>query len=405
MMKNLKYITIAVFCLSIALIPGTLSAQSIFGLNFIGEHNLGGNGRYSATGYSGIAFPDTNSALPLNPASLSDLSSVTFSIFEMFNLSRVNTKQETSDQNRFVLPFASIAVPLKDGLVLGIGYKTRFFGRGNFTSEKEVDFTPQPRELYEFNSSLYTIPFTLAWRPLDWLRLGTALQIDRGSIKDEVYIYFDDPAYNSISSVRTRGFSGISWSLSALVKLHPRVWIGASFDDKVDYSVEEVVQYSRWILNTESTYDFTLPAAWSAGMAVAVTNRWWVSSSFWTREAPEPAGFEHLEGSLSDESVISFGIERRTGSDGGKLSRMPLRFGYYENRWHLEFPAGQQVVSRFFTIGSGFGMPGGPGGIDFTIEAGKIGSVSDNGIDEKVLRLGLSLDLSEKWTRRKDDRH
>ncbi|MCK4538691.1 MAG: hypothetical protein KAV42_07845 [Candidatus Krumholzibacteria bacterium] len=405
-MKNLKYILMTVFCVSIALFPGDLAGQSIFGLNFIGEHNLGGNSRYSATGYSGIAFPDTNSALTLNTATLSDLSSVTFSIFEMFNLSRVNTELETSDQNRFVLPFASVAVPVKDGLVLGVGYRTRFFGRGNFSQESDVDFTPRPMELYEFNSSLYTVPFSLAWRPLDWLRLGGEVQIDRGSIKDEVYVYFpDEPLYSSMSSIRTRGFSGTSWSLSALVKLHPRVWVGASFDDKVDYSVEEVIQYSLSRLDTVSTYDFTLPSAWSAGVAVAVTDRWWVSSSYWTREAPEPSGFEHLEGSLSDESVISFGIERRAGSDGGKLSGMPLRFGYYENRWHLEFPAGQQVVSRFFTLGSGFGMPGGPGGIDFTVEVGKIGSVADNGIDEKVLRLGLSMSLSEKWSRRKEDRH
>lgn len=84
---------------------------------------------------------------------------------------------------------------------------------------------------------------------------------------------------------------------------------------------------------------------------------------------------------------------------------MPLRLGYYEDRWHVEIPDGSRVVSRFFSVGSGFGMPGGPGGIDVTLEFGKIGSVSDNAIDEKVFRVGIGMSLTEKWTKRRVERH
>lgn len=397
--------TVAILAVMLATFSATVAAQSIYGLNFIGEHNLGGAARYAALGYSGIALPDTNHALTMNPASLAGLSSMTFSIYESMSLSRIGTEEVSSDQTRFQLPSVIVAVPLTRGLVASLGYKTRFFGKAEFEFDREVDFSPAPHELYKLNSSLYSAPLSLAWKPVEWLSVAGAFQIENGSIKDEVYVYFDNQEYRSSSSIRTRGFSGNSWALSALARVHRRLWLGVVFDDEIEYTVDETFEYSDGGTDSISTYDFTLPAAWSVGLAAGLTDRWWLTSSFWMRKAPKPDGFEHLEGSLRDETVISVGVERKARKEGSLFSRMPIRVGYYENRIHLEFPAGEPVVSRFFTLGSGFPMPGGPGGIDFSMEFGRIGSVSANGIDEKVVRFGLSMSLSEKWTKRKVERH
>ncbi len=404
-MKKTMFRISCIFSLALIAAPVRVEAQSIFGLNFIGEHCNPGGARYSAIGYSGIAVPDTSDALTINPASLAGLRSFTFSIFEVTSMSKVNTIDRTSDQTRFQFPSAMIAIPVSRGLTLGIGYRTRFAGRAEFDRYQDVDFTPTPRELYKFNCSLYSVPITIAWMPLERLSVSGSIQLEKGSIKDEVYTFFDDTDYKSVHSIRTRGFSGTSWSASALFMAHPRLWLGASFDDAIGYSVEETIEYTLDRLQTVSRYDFTLPAAWSAGAGFGITGRWWLTSSFWMRSAPEAAGFGLFEGSLDDETIVSFGIERRAGAEGRRWSRMPLRMGYHEDRWHIEFPSGRQVVSRFFSVGTGFGMPGGPGGIDFTLEFGKTGSVSGNSIDEKIFRFGLSMSLSEKWTRRRIERH
>ncbi|HSG29450.1 MAG TPA: hypothetical protein VLA34_13295 [Candidatus Krumholzibacterium sp.] len=396
---------ILVLFIGLALCASAASAQSIFSLNFLGQHLSAGDARGSALGYSSLAVVDTLSAIPANKASLSWINSITLSLYEVSSISRVNTETETSNQNRFMLPSAHLVVPIREGLVAGIGFNTRFAGRGEMTFVRDFDYSPVPKELYETNISLYSVPVSLSWRPADWISFSGEVQIEKGSTKDEVYVYFEEPLFASMSSIRTRGFSGTSWGVSMLMRVHPRFFVGAAFDDGVDYTVEETREYSLSRLDTVFTYDFELPPAWSAGIAVGLSDRWWLSSSFWMREAPDPVGFENLRGDLSDQTVLSFGLERRRSGEGGKIAKMPLRFGYYEDRWHLEFPSGEQIVSRFFTVGSGFGMPGGPGRIDYTLEFGKTGSVSSNRVDEKTFRLGISMSLSERWSKRKVERH
>ena len=403
MRRKAVSIFIAVITTSL-LVSGAVSSQSVFGLNFIGEHRFGGNARTAALGNSGIALADTSNAITMNPASLSDLSRVTFSLFEVLSFSRIEYADIQSNQTRFQLPSVAVAVPLREGLVFSLGYRTRFEGKSDFIFRSEFEDT-YINEKHELNSSLFSVPFVVAWRPADWLRVSGELQFERGSIKDEVSVYFDDPLYNAVSSLRTRSFSSGSWAVSMLMRIHPRLWVGGSYDESIDYTVNESIKYTRESLNESSTWDFSLPAAFSTGVAAGITDRWWLTGSYWARQAPEPAGFPQFEGALGDENLFAFGIERRSGAEGGIISRIPLRIGFYRNRWHLEFPEGEPVVSSFFTVGSGFSMPGGPGDLDLTLEFGKIGSVENNKIDEKVFRLGISMNFSETWSRRKIVRH
>ncbi|MBN1164028.1 MAG: hypothetical protein JXB45_05595 [Candidatus Krumholzibacteriota bacterium] len=383
------------------LFSGRIFAQSVFGLNFLGEHRFRGSARSVALGYSALALPDTNNAITMNTASLADLTSVTFSLYEVLGMSSVGYGEKKVDQNRFQLPSALLAVPLRKGLVLGLGYRTRFSGRGDFAFRRSVTDSPALWEVYKLHSSLFSVPFSLSGKVGDWLKLGGELQIDRGGIKDEVAVLIPREDYRTVYSFRNRRFSATSWAGFLQLQVHPRVSLGIGYDGQVEYSVEERIDYDYVALDSTASWDFTLPAAFSAGIAVNILSRWYISSTFWMRDAPYPSGYKQFEGILSDERLLAFGIERQAEAEGGFFSRVPLRLGYYENRWHLQFPAGEQVISRFFTLGSGYPMPGGPGSLDFVCEFGKIGSVDRNRVDETVFRFGLSLSVSEKWSRRK----
>jgi hypothetical protein len=59
------------------------------------------------------------------------------------------------------------------------------------------------------------------------------------------------------------------------------------------------------------------------------------------------------------------------------------------------------VDSRFITFGSGFGLPGGPGQVDLSFEFGQVGSVGNNGVDERVVRMAIGLSVAESWSKRK----
>lgn len=383
---------------------GPAEAQSVFGLEFLGEHRYFANARQHALGLSAFAVPDSTSAISANAASLADLSRLTFSIFEQLGSSSIRNADTSAVENRFQLPSVMLAVPLRRGLVCGVGYRTRFEGKGDFSFSRSVEGVPATLEIYEHRSSLFTVPFTLAWKATDWASVAGELQLERGSIKDDAIVSINSTDYQPAVSERLRSFSGTSAAVSFLLKPHERITVGAHWNSAIDYNVSETFSYTRAELDSASEYDFSLPAAFGAGAAFGATERWWVSAYFWQRSAPEPDGFPQLAGSIGDERLISFGVERRRQSAGSFFSRIPIRLGFYEDRWHLERPEGRPVKSRFFTLGSGFALPGGPGMVDITFELGQIGSVSGNGLDERVFRIGLGISASEAWSKRKEER-
>ena len=388
------------------LLPGAAAGQSVFGVNYLGEHRHRGNARQRSLGCSAIAVSDTVSAIGQNTAALADLRFITFSIYEALGMSSIGREGEESlGQSRFQLPSVMLAVPVRRGLVFGIGYRTRFEGRGDFGVTTEVPGVGPAQDLYTRRSSLFTVPLSAAWRPFDWLRVAGELQIERGSIFDEISAELREGSFEPAVSKRTRRFSGTSWSTSALARLHPRLWVGVSLDAGVSYEVEEEFAYSRSDLDSTGVYDFDLPPAWGAGAAVGVTGRWWLSASYWFREKPGAEGFPALEGHLEDERLLSFGVERRAdpGAAGG-LSRLPLRLGFRTGAWHLTYPLGEELTATFLTLGTGIRMPGGPGTIDLSLELGRIGSEQANGIDEQTVRIGIGINVSGRWTRRGRDR-
>jgi hypothetical protein len=297
-----------------------------------------------------------------------------------------------------------LGIPLRKGLVVGLGYRTRFEGKGDLAYEREIEGAPTAAEVYDHRSGLFTVPLSIAWGITPWARVGGAFQLERGSIKDASRIEFNSTSYRDVESRRDRTFSGTSWNASALVQVHPRISVGAAVNSATEYAVDEAFTYTRSDFDSISQYDFTLPLAWEVGAALEITGRWWLSSHFWQRRAPGHDGFPQLAGSIGDERLISLGLERRRVASGSFFSRIPLRFGFYEDRWHFEHPDGRPVKSRFVTLGSGFDLPGGPGAIDLSLEMGQIGSISDNGLDERVIRLAVGLSASEAWSLRKTKR-
>lgn len=406
-----RYIKITLLLLVAVSVSGNTAGQSIFSLNYIGEHQFRGGARSIALGLSALAVQDSNMAGTMNTATLSDLSAVTLSVTEKLHMSRISYQKEESNQSRFLLPSVVVAVPLTEGLVFSAGYRTRFAGRADFTFPGELvgdesSSASEPSEEYELDSSLYSVPFGLSWRINEWVSIGGELQIERGSITDGVTITFENSDYGSSHSERKRTFSATSWSLSFLAKLHPRFYIAGVFDGGIGYSVNEYITHARSEFNSTDSWSFDLPPAYSGGVAVGLSDRWWITSAFWLRDAPDASGFSVFQGALGTEKLYSVGLERRADKKGNNwFSRMPLRMGFYENTWHIEIPGGEPVKSRFFTLGSGFGIPGGDGNLDWTLEFGRVGSTERNGIDETVFRFSVSLGISEAWEKRIIEKH
>lgn len=404
-MRNRIFAAALAAALAFAAAPNAPAfGQSIFGLNYLGEHGFTGSARYRALGLSSYAVIDSAGAVAANPASLADLTRLTFSLVEILSVSNVRSGSEAAYESRFQLPSVMFGVPLRKGLVLGMGYRTEFAGKGDFTFEYPIEGSSTAYEVYRHRSGLFNVPLSLAWRPVAWARVAGVYHIERGSIEDAYTVEYKKQYYSAVESKRVRSFSGSSWSGSVLMSVHPRVSLGLGWNSGVAYEGDETFRYSRAEFDSIAAWRFELPSSWEAGAAFGIAERYWVSAHFWTRGAPETRGYEQLAGSIGDERLVALGVEKRPSGTGSFFTRIPLRLGFYENRWHLEYPAGNPVKSRFITFGSGFDLPGGPGKVDLSFEIGKIGSIGDNGVDERVFRMAIGLSASETWSRRKTPR-
>ena len=397
----------AALATALILAAGSLApavAQSTFGINFLGEHQFPGSARYRALGFSSYAVIDTAGAISANPATMADLTRLTFSLVEILSVTNVRSGSAAAYLSRFQLPSVMIGVPVRKGLVLGFGYRTAFTGKGDFSFEFPIDSSATAYEVFRHRSGLFNVPLSLAWRPVSWARVAGAYQLERGSIEDAYRVEFRRDYYASVESKRVRSFSGSSFSGSVLLNVYPRLSLGLGWNSGVAYEGDETFRYSRTEFDSVAAWRFKLPSFWEAGAAFGITERWWLSAHFWRRSAPETRGFEQLAGSIGQERLAAIGVEKRGGQAGGFFTRIPLRLGFYENRWHLEYPAGRPVKSRFVTFGTGFNLPGGPGQIDLSFEIGQIGSVGNNGVDERVFRMAIGLSASETWSRRRTER-
>jgi hypothetical protein len=395
----------ATVAILVLLMHGRAQAQSIYGMNYIGEAVHMGSSRHQALGYSAVAVQDTSNSVSPNPASTADLNMVTLSVQQVLSSSRVYFLEYYSRQTRYQVPSFTVSFPIRKGLVLTSGYRTRYLGRADFAYERDVEGAPTAYESYKLDSSLYLIPVIAAWRPTDAIRIAGELQFNFGSVIDKVDVWFDDENYLDTTAKRQRNYSGVSWGASLLLKVHPRFWLGCNFDGAVDYRVDETVDNTVSALDSSATFHYTLPLAWEVGLAANAFGRWWVSSSYSMRQVAEPAGFPQLEGNVGDETHLAFGIECRASNEGHILNQLPIRLGFYMDKWHLQFPAGQEIRSTFFTVGSAIPLGNTPGAIDYTFEFGRVGSKEENLVEENVFRFGLSLSVAEAWSRRSTQKH
>ena len=250
------------------LLPCGANAQSIYGTNYIGEAVHKGSSRHEALGFSTVAVQDTVNSVSGNPAATADLSMVTLTVQQVLSGSRVYFLDYSSRQTRYTIPTFTASFPLRNGLVITTGFRTRFYGRADFSYQIDVEGAPAAFQNYKLDSNLYVIPVIFAWRPVNSLRLAGELQFNLGSVIDKVNVWFDDLDYTNVDSKRRRSYTALSWGAAALWEIHPRIWLGASIDGPVNYNVEEVIENTVSVLDTTTTFDYRLPLAFDVGIAV-----------------------------------------------------------------------------------------------------------------------------------------
>jgi hypothetical protein len=378
--------------------------ESIFSLHFLGISEETGDVRARSQGILGIALPETQSAVVLNPAAHAWLSRMTLSVMGLAGqrTSEDAARQDTQGLARF--PHARFALPLPGDVVLSAG----FLGLRNFRSEFQLparSVTGLPyQQSFERGGTLYTMPVGLARAIGSRVQLGVTLDFVLGTV-DEAWTTSGD----SLVALRTRRrdtFSGRSATVGAVVRPWPALRIGATVSPsvKIDRSARTTIEDARIASGDNALRDTTVlsevrfPATWRAGASFDVGSHWTVAADALRRDWADYDGRLYEAEGVGLESRVGGGVEFRPQRPQW-WGRLAYRAGVSRTTWPQRV-GGQRLRETTVHVGTGFDLKGGFGRLDLGFEYGRAGSLASNGHHENSWRFLLGLSGQETWRRR-----
>lgn len=398
MTRRLGCIVFAVAVVA-ALAPGA-RAESIFGLNLVGERIDAGDARAMALGGAGQLLDDSLAVLQLNPAMISIANKVTFGVSQYFasDLSRSEAGQEQEVGAKFT-GFA-FTFPLFTKFTLGFAYRGRYDPDGGFTTHDVSSAGDPYRTEFIREGGLNSYQFMAATRVTRFARLGGYVSYETGRLKNRWNTIFDSSAQQPAYNIQDRTMSGTGWGAGAVISPSRSVMLGVVYEGKIDYDVDVLERYTNSAASGSYGESMTLPAALTASAA-------WHGRHFAAYATASMRDFKNFEGlafpadRLEREESAGLGVEYLRGFPlFGR--RFPVRLSMSYERLPYTYPEGERVQRVVAALGTGLILSDGRGKIDFAIQTGRIGSRNTNGLDTRVLRLFVGISGAEIWKHKRE---
>jgi long-subunit fatty acid transport protein len=373
--------------------------ESIFGHLGFGVPEEGVSVRSRGMGNVTTALPRIHFTFR-NPAALSAFDRTGISIGALLQTRTPEDELAESRQNSVEVPFLQLAFPLVGGLVLGGGYYRYLDFDGFVDTSTTFGGDTLPVRL-ETDGGISVLSPQLAMRFSRLLRVGAGLDFYTGSRERRRRIEFDPDVAVPTADSTEHGFRSLGVSAGVHVEPVPGLLLGGawrsgtSLEGELDVDDDEDDGGAP-----RPEIEVKLPPSWSVGASYRFGPRMTVAAeaefASWSDFAVE--GVRDPEG--EDTSAFGAGVEvmlpRRilllpedaTLRAGARTRTLPRRFG------------GAEVRERAVSVGFGHVVGIGASALDLALEVGRRGSVSDNGIAEGFLRLGVSLAGFEQWASR-----
>jgi len=376
------------------------AGESVFSSLGLGESSRPTTARGTALGGSGIALADSVSGSFLNPASASLLRRLTISVVFSPELRypdglRGASKNWSSrlDAVEVILPFPR-SVALSAGLLLWGDMNSSAEWSGETSSEEFLG-------RYEREGGVFSFPchLSVGFRNRLFVAGGAdVVQINSREIWEKDFHSAD---YQDSRDVLDGSFSGARPSFSILLRWPEKLTLGFILQGAADLdgSLTTEPMFGKEFKNDSSLH---LPASYGAGLSFHPVPGWMfvIEGSRVSWGDLRIADSSPLPDRLSRGFAV--GLEKTSTRRAGTwVSRLPLRIGYRHESQPFDWPEGETVLSQMITLGTGFSLTEKTSRLDLAVAVGRIGDVSKNGVEERVIRLRVSFTASERWQRKR----
>jgi opacity protein-like surface antigen len=384
--------------LGLLVVAGGARAESIFGLNLLGERVDVGDARVSALGGFVQILDDSLGVLQYNPAALAWSKRVSFGVAGCFT-SDVNKSAELEQRvNGTKFTNFAFAFPVfRNRVTAGFGFRGRYDPDGTFTLPKVTSEGEDYSEIYERSGGLFAVPLTLAVDAGNYAKIGVFYSIERGTIEDRWTTDFPGSGADA-TSLQERTFTGHALGAGFMTRPTPRLSVGLTYESQIDYDVDVKQTFTNTTADTSFAESATLPAR----MTASVTFR--AARGFVIYLGGSVCDFTRFEGinfpseRLVKEEIAALGLEYKFSSG------LPLRAAFHYEQLPYTMPNGEQIKKMGFTFGSGILMKRGRGKVDAALQFATTGSVDTNTYQDRSVRFYFSITGSEDWKRAREGR-
>ena len=165
--------------------------------------------------------------------------------------------------------------------------------------------------------------------------------------------------------------------------------------DSLGVVIKDTIAYE-----TGSKSTLVLPSALAFGIGISKPNKYFFGADISTRMWSSFRNFG-LSDSLSDEFTLSLGASYIPKFDdvSNYFNRVEYRAGFRYSATHLIF-YGQQLSELGLSLGASFPMPKQKSKLNLGLEFGRLGTQSNNLVQDTYLRVAFGVTLQDKWFNR-----
>jgi long-subunit fatty acid transport protein len=383
----------------ISLMAGQATATSIFSMNLLGERIESGDARAIALGGSFQMVLDSLGVLQQNPAMLTYCRKVTVGAGQLFAMDKGRSETSTERDVSVSYPVFMGAFPITKYLTLGIGYRGKNDPDGTFTLSGTTNSGTDYRRIFSKSGGLYSVPLTLAVTFSRYAALGMSYTLEKGSIEDRWDVTFEDITFMPGAGLKREELNGSGYGVGVLMFPGGPLMVGATYESEVEYDVNIKERFTEPALDTNYVQSAKVPPRLSVALTWRITPSWHALASYVTADFTKFEGLDFPSDRLYREESIAIGAEYTKGIPL-KGKRFPLRFSFNYQRLPYDFPAGERIRKIMFGFGTGLNLGSGKAKMDIALRVGKVGSLSNNTMEDRLVRLYVSVTGSEVWKRK-----
>ncbi|MCK4547854.1 MAG: hypothetical protein KAW17_10485 [Candidatus Eisenbacteria sp.] len=381
-----------------------VSGESVFSSLGLGESLSPTTSRGVAMGRAGFTLVDTTSGSFLNPAINSLLRRVTLSVVIAPEVRFPDGVEGASRNWETSLSALKVIFPFPRHIALSVGLlvwrdvssEASWAGRNS-----SADYVGE----YTREGGVFSLPVHVSAMLTEHVLIAGGMDLVQVSSRETWTKNFPASEYQDSRDNLESGFSGAQPSGAVLIMWPGRATLGfvAGGGRDLDGTLTTRPVFGK---EFESKATLRFPTRYGAGFSFHPHPGWTLlmegRQTRWKNF--RIAGESPLPDRTSNR--ISVGVERvSTRKAGTWMSRIPLRLGYWREPQPLEWPAGEQVVAEMLTFGIGFPLSGESASIDLALEIGRLGTMSTNGAEERIVRLSVGFTASERWHRKRQTKY